>query len=86
MSQAQEAKLMKELQELQMREALKLYNNLSEMCFNKCVNSFLRKDLADEEQSCMNTCTAKFMKASTRSGMRFAEANYQQQLEMQQKK
>eukprot|EP00949_MAST-11_sp_MAST-11-sp1_P002754 g2754.t1 len=58
MSQAQQAQMMKELEELQMRESLKLYNLLSEMCFNKCVNTFHGKELDSEETGCMHTCVA----------------------------
>ena len=84
MSQAQQAQMMKELEELQMRESLKLYNLLSEMCFNKCVNTFHGKELDSEETGCMHTCVGKFMKASTRAGMRFAEHQYQEQQKQQQ--
>jgi len=52
-----------------------MYNSLVERCFRDCVNTFLRKTLGKQEESCVHGCAEKFMKHSMRVGMRFAEIN-----------
>ena len=71
--------LVKEIEQLQMRDMLRLYNEMAEMCFNKCVTSFRSKELNGEENSCLDLCVGKYMKNMTRCGMRFAEEQYVQQ-------
>jgi len=46
-----------------------------ERCFNDCVDSFTRKSLQKQEETCVMRCAEKFMKHSMRVGMRFAELN-----------
>lgn len=55
--------------------SLKMYNSLVERCFNDCVDSFTRKSLQKQEETCVMRCAEKFMKHSMRVGMRFAELN-----------
>ncbi|KAG5233822.1 Mitochondrial import inner membrane translocase Tim9 family protein [Salix suchowensis] len=48
---------------------------LRDRCFNDCVDSFTRKSLQKQEETCVMRCAEKFMKHSMRVGMRFAELN-----------
>ncbi len=56
-----------------------MYNRLVEHCFQGCVTQFPSKKLDPKETKCVDTCVEKFMKFSQRTGMRFAEHQYQQQ-------
>ncbi|KZV67088.1 hypothetical protein PENSPDRAFT_584459 [Peniophora sp. CONT] len=56
-------------------ELMKTYSGLVERCFSSCCNDFTSKALSSKEESCMQSCAAKFMKYSERAGARFAEEN-----------
>ena len=76
---AQQEALAAEISQLQMKDTLRLYNEMAEMCFNKCVTTFRSKDLGKQEEGCLELCVTKFMKSVNRCGMRFAEEQMQQQ-------
>ncbi|KAJ4824741.1 protein transporter tim9 [Turnera subulata] len=61
------------IENLQLRDSLRMYNSLTERCFNDCVESFTRKSLQKQEETCVTRCVEKYMKHSMRVGMRFAE-------------
>lgn len=61
------------IERMQLRDSLKMYNGLVERCFKDCVDSFRRKDLESSEEKCVARCCEKFMKHSSRVGVRFAE-------------
>ncbi|KAE8813470.1 Mitochondrial import inner membrane translocase subunit Tim9 [Hordeum vulgare] len=63
------------IEQLQMRDSLRMYNALVETCFKDCVDTFRRKTLDKQEESCVRRCAEKFLKHSMRVGMRFAELN-----------
>lgn len=63
------------IDQLQIRDSLRMYNSLVERCFNDCVDSFKHKNLQKQEETCVNRCAEKFLKHSMRVGMRFAELN-----------
>ncbi|KAK8941840.1 Mitochondrial import inner membrane translocase subunit Tim9 [Platanthera guangdongensis] len=46
-----------------------------ERCFDDCVDSFRRKTLDKQEETCVRKCAEKFLKHSMRVGMRLAELN-----------
>ncbi|KAK8962057.1 Mitochondrial import inner membrane translocase subunit Tim9 [Platanthera guangdongensis] len=58
-----------------MRSALRMYNSVVERCFDDCVDSFKRKTLNKQGETCVRRCAEKFLKHSMRVGMRFAELN-----------
>ncbi|KAG0554466.1 hypothetical protein M758_12G097600 [Ceratodon purpureus] len=60
---------------LQVRDSLKMYNSLVERCFCHCVESFRRKTLDKQEETCVKRCAEKYLKHSMRVSMRFAELN-----------
>lgn len=76
--------LMTQIEEMQVRDSLRMYNNVVERCFRDCVESFRRKDLDNGEERCVTRCCEKFMKHSARVGMRFGELSSQAEQQMQQ--
>ncbi|CAH1420784.1 unnamed protein product [Lactuca virosa] len=60
---------------LQIRDSLRMYNTLVERCFTDCVDTFRRKTLDKQEETCVRRCAEKFLKHSMRVGLRFAELN-----------
>mmetsp|Transcript_14492 Transcript_14492/g.43814 ORF Transcript_14492/g.43814 Transcript_14492/m.43814 type:complete len:100 (-) Transcript_14492:2048-2347(-) len=71
--EAQRRALEDAIEQQQVRDSLKMYNGLVERCFRECVDSFRRKDLESSEEKCVTRCCEKFMKHSSRVGVRFAE-------------
>ncbi|KAL0040209.1 hypothetical protein WJX77_000380 [Trebouxia sp. C0004] len=76
--------LLTQIEEMQVRDSLRMYNNVVERCFRDCVESFRRKDLESNEERCVSRCCEKFMKHSARVGMRFGELSTQAEQQMQQ--
>ncbi|DBA93929.1 hypothetical protein WJX82_007649 [Trebouxia sp. C0006] len=81
---AQKNALMTQIEEMQVRDSLRMYNNVVERCFRDCVETFRRKDLESAEERCVTRCCEKFMKHSARVGMRFGELSTQAEQQMQQ--
>ncbi|KAL8116046.1 hypothetical protein AgCh_022509 [Apium graveolens] len=73
--QEDQAKMASMIDQLQIRDSLRMYNSLVERCFTDCVDSFRRKTLDKQEDTCVRRCAEKFLKHSMRVGMRFAELN-----------
>ena len=48
------------------RDFLSLYNQMSEMCFNRCVINLNHRQLSQEEQVCADVCAEKQMKFNNR--------------------
>ncbi|KAL1188040.1 Mitochondrial import inner membrane translocase subunit TIM9 [Cardamine amara subsp. amara] len=69
------AKMSSMIEQLQLRDSLRMYNSLVERCFVDCVDSFTRKTLHKQEETCVMRCAEKFLKHTMRVGMRFAELN-----------
>ena len=63
------------IEEMQVKDTLKMYNRLVSSCFGQCVTTFHGKRLDKEETKCVNTCVEKFMHMQKRVGQRFAEHN-----------
>ncbi|XP_010535495.1 PREDICTED: mitochondrial import inner membrane translocase subunit TIM9 [Tarenaya hassleriana] len=66
------------IDQLQLRDSLRMYNSLVERCFSDCVDNFTRKTLQKQEETCVMRCAEKFLKHTMRVGMRFAELNQNQ--------
>jgi hypothetical protein len=56
-----------------------MYNNLVENCFGGCVTSFRSKTLSKSEATCVENCSARYIKMTQRVGLRFAEHQAMQQ-------
>ncbi|XP_041992760.1 mitochondrial import inner membrane translocase subunit Tim9-like [Salvia splendens] len=75
LSESDQARISSIIDQMQTRDSLGLYSNLSQRCFNDCVTSFYRKTLGKQEEICVMRCTEKFLRLSTRVATRFAELN-----------
>lgn len=74
----QKKEFFQHLEDQQLKDSLKMYNNLVENCFDKCVmtdwyGNFNSKQLAEPESKCLTQCAEKFMKLTQRVGFRFSE-------------
>eukprot|EP00884_Botryococcus_braunii_P022590 jgi/Botrbrau1/9014/Bobra.0148s0116.1 len=74
--------LLDRVDEMQIRDSLRMYNTLVERCFRDCVDSFRRKDLEAAEEKCVENCCEKFIKSSARVGLRFSELSRETEQEM----
>ncbi|MED6133657.1 protein transporter tim9 [Stylosanthes scabra] len=63
------------MEQVQIRDSLRMYNSLVEKCFTDCVDTFKHKSLQKQEETCVKRCAEKFLKHSMRVGMRYAELN-----------
>eukprot|EP00798_Chlamydomonas_sp_ICE-L_P028252 gene28252-31357_t len=61
------------LEHMQVRDSLKMYNNLVERCFKECTEDMRSKVLSGSEEKCTTRCVEKYMNVTTRVGMRFSE-------------
>ncbi|KAG2501846.1 hypothetical protein HYH03_000344 [Edaphochlamys debaryana] len=61
------------LEQMQVRDSLKMYNSLVERCFKECVEDMRSKALTGKEEQCVAKCCEKFMHVTARVGMRFQE-------------
>ncbi|KAK6645679.1 hypothetical protein PHAVU_L001624 [Phaseolus vulgaris] len=61
--------------QLQFRDSLRMYNSVVERCFNECVDTFYRKSLTKQEETCVLRCAQKFLRLSTQVGLRFSDLN-----------
>ena len=67
------AAALQKLEEMQVKDTLRMINNMVELCFTECVSGFRSKALTTPEEKCVNTCAEKFLKHSGRVGQRFGE-------------
>merc|ERR1711871_314046 len=77
-------KMVSMIDNMQMKDSLRMYNRLVEKCFKDCVDSFRRKNLDSNEERCVTKCCEKFLKHSARVSVRFAELNAGAEAMMQQ--
>ncbi|KAJ9528466.1 mitochondrial inner membrane translocase [Haematococcus lacustris] len=61
------------LEHMQVRDSLKMYNNLVERCFRECVEDMRSKAMSSKEEQCVAKCCEKYMNVTGRVGMRFSE-------------
>ncbi|KAH8387906.1 hypothetical protein KR093_010294 [Drosophila rubida] len=45
---------------LQLKDFLTLYNKVTELCFNRCVDNLSQRNLFDQEKTCVDRCVTKF--------------------------
>ena len=60
------AAMLMKLEEMQLKDTLRMFNGLVERCFSECVVSFRSKVLTGTEETCVSTCAEKYMKHSVR--------------------
>ncbi|XP_046404629.1 mitochondrial import inner membrane translocase subunit Tim10 B isoform X2 [Ischnura elegans] len=49
------------------KDFLQLYNQMSELCFNRCVYTFGGRELTREEATCTELCVSKHVKVNHKS-------------------
>jgi mitochondrial import inner membrane translocase subunit TIM9 len=74
MNARDQAQLMATMQEMQMADSLRMYNELVERCFGECVDTFRARTLDGKEEACVRKCSGKFVAFAARVGLRFQEA------------
>ncbi|KAK0546480.1 protein transporter tim9 [Tilletia horrida] len=83
LSSNEQAAMQRIIEQRQMKDFMKLYTGLVERCFDACCNDFTSKALSSREETCVNNCTAKWLKHSERVGARFQEENAKQMMSSQ---
>mmetsp|Transcript_3146 Transcript_3146/g.5966 ORF Transcript_3146/g.5966 Transcript_3146/m.5966 type:complete len:109 (-) Transcript_3146:1766-2092(-) len=83
MSAMDQARMMQVMQEMQMQDSLKMYNDLVHRCFMECVDSFRYKKLDGKEEVCVTKCAQKFLNFAGRVAMRFQETQQEMMDEAQ---
>ena len=68
------------MQEMQIQDSMRLYNELVATCFQNCVDNFRSSKLEGKEEACVVHCAQKYLKAAARAGQRFAEQQQQQMM------
>ncbi|XP_034489966.1 mitochondrial import inner membrane translocase subunit Tim10B [Drosophila innubila] len=43
-----------------LKDFLTLYNKVTELCFNRCVDNLSQRELFDQERTCVDRCVTKF--------------------------
>ena len=66
------AEMLERLEEMQLKDTLRMFNGLVERCFSECVTGFRSKALTAPEEKCVTTCANKYLKHSV--GLPFARA------------
>jgi import inner membrane translocase subunit TIM9 len=75
----QQQAFMKEMEQMQLKDSLGMYNNVVARCFDTCVTGFRSKALDKGEISCVEQCAGRYIKMTQRVGLRFAEHQAMQQ-------
>eukprot|EP00904_Undaria_pinnatifida_P009013 jgi/Undpi1/5241/HiC_scaffold_2.g00522.m1 len=77
MTPVQQQEFLQHLENQQRKDSLSMYNNLVFRCFDECTKSFRSKRLEDGESKCINVCAHKFIKLTSRVGLRFQDIQQQ---------
>eukprot|EP01023_Acetabularia_acetabulum_P013874 TRINITY_DN1675_c1_g1_i13.p2 TRINITY_DN1675_c1_g1~~TRINITY_DN1675_c1_g1_i13.p2 ORF type:complete len:109 (+),score=18.04 TRINITY_DN1675_c1_g1_i13:66-392(+) len=80
----QKAQLLKSIEQMQLRDSLRMYNSVVERCFKDCVSQFRGTSLDSTEDTCVRSCANKFTKASSRIGTKFQELTSEMEQQMMQ--
>ncbi|KAL9689006.1 hypothetical protein QQ045_033435 [Rhodiola kirilowii] len=75
LSEDDNKRLSKKIEDLQIRDSLRMYNTVVERCFLDCVDSFLRQNLTKQEDACVHRCVDKFIRLTIRTGLRVSDLN-----------
>ncbi|XP_076160629.1 mitochondrial import inner membrane translocase subunit Tim9 isoform X2 [Ptiloglossa arizonensis] len=55
------------------KDFLLQYNQISEACFNRCMNTFLSREISSDEDICLRRCLDKHINANNRMIQVFME-------------
>jgi hypothetical protein len=64
---------MQVMQDMQLKEAMDIYNGIVKNCFNYCIKDFKSADLLDDERGCIAKCGEKLMRHSQKISLTFQE-------------
>ena len=68
-----QGEFMNMIEEMQLKDSVKMYNRIVEACSRECLHTFHSKALTGDEKKCVDNCGKKFLNMSKRIGQRFAE-------------
>ncbi|KAI3661799.1 hypothetical protein MP638_003807 [Amoeboaphelidium occidentale] len=77
-------RMMQFLEQKQAKDAVQTYMNLVEKCFGDCIDDFTSRAMSSKETTCIDKCADKFLKFSSRLGLRFNEEMQKLQQQQQQ--
>ncbi|KAL0637971.1 protein transporter tim9 [Maublancomyces gigas] len=75
LSSSEQREFQNVIERRQMKDFMQMYSKLVQRCFDDCINDFTSKAVSTKEDTCISRCVDKFIKASERTGQRFAEHN-----------
>ena len=58
---------------MQVEDSVRMFNRVTEHCFQGCIDSYHSKSLDGGESKCIDVCAQKFLKLTARVGQRFQE-------------
>jgi len=58
------AEMLERLEDMQLKDTLRMFNGLVERCFSECVTGFRSKALTGPEEKCVSVCANKYLKHS----------------------
>ncbi|KAJ8983893.1 hypothetical protein NQ317_000929 [Molorchus minor] len=56
------------------KDFLQLYNKMTEICFNRCIDNVYSRNLDPNEADCVEDCSSKFIKYNNRLMQNFVKA------------
>ncbi|XP_018571276.1 mitochondrial import inner membrane translocase subunit Tim10B [Anoplophora glabripennis] len=56
------------------RDFLQLYNKMSEICFARCIDNMNSRKLSEDEITCVEDCSSKFVKFNNKLMQNFVKA------------
>ncbi|KAI3382515.1 hypothetical protein SNEBB_010951 [Seison nebaliae] len=62
-----------EAQKIALKDFFRQYNEITNICFNDCVDSFTSRDVKTSEKNCTENCLDKYLKITQRISQRFQE-------------
>ena len=78
-AQAMNAQFLDMINNMQVQDSVRMFNRVTEHCFQGCIDSYHSKSLDGGESKCIDVCAQKFLKLTQRVGQRFQEHQAQQE-------
>ena len=69
---------------MQVEDSVRMFNRVTEHCFQGCIDSYHSKSLDGGESKCIDVCAKKFLALTARVGQRFQEHQAAQEQQSQQ--
>lgn len=65
-----------------LKDILQTYNRVTELCFRRCASNFNYRNLTSDEQSCVDSCSGKFIVGNQKIMSTFVEIQSVKQQQM----